>query len=107
MPEEVARKTCIGVDIEVFVPFEVAMTHATRDIHSVNYFRNMILVSELNAVIVKILRYKFFDAVTFRSLAGGIFDCGIWLCANSADYAIDCLGQTVNLAFYVTGKARL
>jgi len=64
-------------------------------------------VGEFDAGIVDIRRDKLCGAMALGPQAGSILNCGAWLCANPADYAIDCLGQTVNLSFYVTVKARL
>jgi hypothetical protein len=52
--EEMAGKTRIVVHTEVFVPFEVAMTCAARYSYPINYFFDVILVSELDAVAVNI-----------------------------------------------------
>ncbi len=65
-------------------------------------FFNVIFVSEFNAGVIDIRRDKLFSAVALGPKAGCIMDGGIWLCTNSADHTIDCLGQPVNLPFYVT-----
>ncbi|MBA7683846.1 hypothetical protein ES703_92231 [subsurface metagenome] len=52
--KEMARKTYIGVHIEVFVPFEVAVTRAARNSYPVNYFFDVIFVSELDTAVVDI-----------------------------------------------------
>ena len=55
IPKEMACKTYIVVHIEVFVPFEVAMTRATRDFYSSDNFFNVIFMSELDTIVVDIL----------------------------------------------------
>ena len=67
----------------------------------------MILVSEFDAGVFDFIRGKFCSAVALGPQAGSVLNCGAWLCANPADYAIDRLGQPVNFSFYVAVKARL
>jgi hypothetical protein len=52
--EEMARKTRIVVHTEVFIPFEVAVTRTARNSYPVNYFFDVILVSELDTAVVDI-----------------------------------------------------
>jgi hypothetical protein len=52
--EEMTRKTRIVVHTEVFVPFEVAVARAARNSYPVNYFFDVILVSELDTAVVDI-----------------------------------------------------
>ena len=67
----------------------------------------MILVGEYDAGVFDFIRGEFYSAVALGPQAGIVLDCGVWFCANPADYAINRLGQPVNLAFYVPCKARL
>jgi hypothetical protein len=102
-----ARKTCIVVYGEVLISFEVAMAGAAGYFYALYILINMVFMSEFDAAVVSIRGNKLFSAVTFGPHTGCIRDCGIWLCTNSADYTINCLGHPVNLAFYVTGEAGL
>jgi len=72
-----------------------------------NIFVEVLFVSEFDAGVVDIRRDKLFGAMALGPQAGSVLNCGAWLCANPANYAIYRLGQPVNLSFYVTVKARL
>ena len=67
----------------------------------------MTLVSKLDTVEVDLVGCNLFDAVTFRTQTGSIFDRGAGVGADSAYGAIDRLSEPVDLAFDVTGETRL
>jgi hypothetical protein len=72
-----------------------------------NIFVDVIFVGEFDAGIVNIRRDKLCGAMALGPQAGSVLNSGAWLCADPANYAIDCLGKPIDLSFYVTGKARL
>jgi hypothetical protein len=105
--QEMTCKTSLRIHFEMIFAADMAVARPAGNCDAVNRFANMPVMCEFYNSELYLFTFKFFGIMTGRPQARNILDCSFRFGSDPADHAIDCLGQTGDLALHIAAKARL
>jgi hypothetical protein len=101
------RKTHVGINIEMFIAFEVTVTGAAHDIYTVNDLAKMFAMRKSNSLETKFLFDKLVRTMTFRPQTRRIMHHRVRFSTDPANQTVNRLSQTINLTLNIIRKSRL